>query len=120
MATTAEETASTARKLGAMHPTVASKHEQIAALCRRFGVRRLEVFGSAARGSDFDPATSDIDFLVDFESDPASARFADWLDLKLALESLLGRHVDLVESRALRNPYVRADIERHKQPVYGT
>lgn len=102
-----------------MHPAVDTKRDQIAALCRRFGVRRLEVFGSAARGSDFNPATSDFDFLVDFESDPASARFADWLDLKLALESLLGRPVDLVESRALRNPYVRADIERHKQAVYG-
>ena len=102
-----------------MHPTVDAKRDQIAALCRQFGVRRLEVFGSAARGSDFEPASSDIDFLVDFESDPATARFADWLDLKLALESLLGRPVDLVESRALRNPYVRADIERHKQAVYG-
>jgi len=102
-----------------MHPIVASKQPEIADLCKRFGVRRLDVFGSAARGADFDPAASDVDFLVDFESDPASARFADWLNLKLALESLLDRHVDLVEQGALRNPYVRADIERHRQPIYG-
>jgi predicted nucleotidyltransferase len=102
-----------------MHPIVAAKRAEIADLCRRFGVRRLDVFGSAVRGLDFDPEASDVDFLVDFESDPAAARLADWFDFKLALESLLGRHVDLVEQRALRNPYVRADIDRHRQPVYG-
>lgn len=49
-----------------MHPEVLRHREAIAALCRRHGVARLEVFGSAARGEDFDPARSDADFLVEF------------------------------------------------------
>jgi predicted nucleotidyltransferase len=49
-----------------MHAAVAEKQESLAALCRRFGVARLEVFGSAARGVDFDVSESDVDFLVEF------------------------------------------------------
>ena len=47
-----------------MHLEILHKREAITALCREYGVARLEVFGSAARGSDFDPARSDADFLV--------------------------------------------------------
>ena len=47
-----------------MHTAVASKRETLAELCRRFHVRRLEVFGSAARGDDFDPDRSDADFFA--------------------------------------------------------
>ena len=50
----------------AMLSLIAEHRAEIAALCRRFGVRRLAVFGSAARGADFDPARSDVDFLVEF------------------------------------------------------
>ena len=53
-----------------MHFLVEDKHQDIDAICRRFDVRRLEVFGSAARGVDFQPDISDVDFLVEF--DPAS------------------------------------------------
>ena len=63
-----------------MHPDILHKCEAIAALCREYSVARLEVFGSAARGSDFDPARSDADFLVTFT--PAArydfAAFADF------------------------------------------
>ncbi len=52
-----------------MHNAIADKREELAALCRRYDVVRLEVFGSAARGTDFDPATSDADFLVEFDPD---------------------------------------------------
>jgi len=48
-----------------MHPSIAAKRPKIVEICRRFHVRRLEVFGSAARGDDFDPACSDADFLVE-------------------------------------------------------
>jgi predicted nucleotidyltransferase len=46
---------------------VDEKEEAVAVLCRRFGVRRLELFGSAVKGT-FDPGTSDLDFLVEFEA----------------------------------------------------
>ncbi len=52
-----------------MHTLIDRRRAEIAMLCRRYGVRQLEVFGSAARGIDFDPDTSDADFLVEFEPD---------------------------------------------------
>lgn len=93
--------------------------EQLRALCRRFHVRRLDVFGSAARG-DFDPARSDIDFLVEFAaSDDDVARF---LDFKQALESLLARQVDLVDRKAIeasRNYIRKRHILTGAEPVYA-
>ena len=50
-----------------MHQQIASHLAELRALCRRFAVARLEVFGSAARGDDFDPSSSDADFLVEFQ-----------------------------------------------------
>lgn len=52
-----------------MHTLVDQRRAHIALVCGQYGVRRLEVFGSAARGTDFDPATRDVDFLVAFEPD---------------------------------------------------
>lgn len=101
-----------------MHEDIAAKRDALAALCRRFGVTRLEVFGSAARGTDFDPARSDADFLVEF--DRSARGLAAYFDFKQALEELLGRPVDLVESSAVRNPYLRAAINRSRELVYAT
>lgn len=97
---------------------IESKRAEIAELCHRFHVRRLEVFGSAV-GGEFDPAASDIDFLVEFDSDPRARSFAAYFGLKEALEALLGRPVDLVEAGAVTNPYLRASIERSREPLYG-
>ena len=102
-----------------MLPLIETKRDEIAALCRRSHVRRLEVFGSAARGGDFDSARSDVDFLVEFESDPEAQSFKNYFDLKEALELLLGRPVDLVEAGAVRNPYLRASMEGSRESVYG-
>jgi predicted nucleotidyltransferase len=56
-----------------MHPQIQQHQTALAELCRRYHVRRLEVFGSAARGYDFDPFSSDADFLVEFEAIPDAA-----------------------------------------------
>jgi len=101
-----------------MHPIVESKRAQLADLCRSSGVRRLEVFGSAAR-DDFDEARSDIDLLVEFLPGPDNRGLAPYFNLKHALERLFARDVDLVEAGSVRNPYVRADIDRHRQVLYG-
>ncbi|GAB3602668.1 nucleotidyltransferase family protein [Microbacterium aureliae] len=77
--------------------------EAIARACEAHGVARLRIFGSALTPR-FDPATSDLDFLVDFKPD-ALRGIAPFLDLKEALERIVGRDVDLVEATAVRNPY---------------
>ncbi len=100
-----------------MHAAIADKREELAALCRRCDVARLEVFGSAARGGDFDPEACDADFLV--EVGPAARRTLDrYFDLGDALSNALDRRVVSVELRAVRNPYLRASINRSRELVY--
>lgn len=101
-----------------MHPAIAQHLSAIAAICRRYAIRRLDVFGSAARGGDFDPGRSDADFLVEF-APGAPVSLERFYGAKAELERLLGRSVDLVEPDAVRNPYVRASIDRHRQNVYA-
>ena len=101
-----------------MHPAIAQHRPAIAAICQRYGIRRLEVFGSAARANDFDPAHSDADFLVEFASGVHPGLNAIF-GAKADLEALLGRGVDLVEPGAVRNPYVLANIDRHCEAVYA-
>ena len=91
----------------------------LASLCHQFGVRRLEVFGSAARQHDFDPQRSDIDLIVEFESGAARQSWANYFELKAGLETLFGRPVDLVEQGALHNPYVLATVGRDRRPLYA-
>jgi uncharacterized protein len=100
---------------------IVEKQDALAALCRRYGVTRLEVFGSAARGAGFDPNRSDADFLVTFS--PATRNdLAAFANLKEALENLLGRSVDLVEREAVeasRNFIRRHAILSEAETVYG-
>lgn len=102
-----------------MIPSLASRRDDIAVLCRRFHVRRLDVFGSAARGDDFDPARSDIDFIVEYDPVHSPPDFGEFLALQEALSHLLARKVDLMTNHHIRNPYLRASIERSREPVYG-
>ena len=97
-----------------MRSLIASRRSELERVCRRWGVRRFELFGSAAR-DDFAP-TSDLDFLVEFESGGSLERY---LGLRNDLEALFGRPVDLVMPTAIRNPYVRAAIDRDRQLVYA-
>ena len=92
--------------------------EEVLALCRRFGVRRLDVFGSAT-GDEFDPASSDIDFLVELEPPEGTNRFDAFFGLKEGLEALFGRPVDLVDPSALDNPYFAAMVEHTRQELYA-
>jgi predicted nucleotidyltransferase len=92
--------------------------EELRALCRRFHVRRLDLFGSAARG-DFDPEQSDVDFIVEFERDTPLHPFDTYFGLQEELEALFGRKVGLVELSAVRNPYLKASIEQSRETVYA-
>jgi hypothetical protein len=92
--------------------------DEIAQICRRFHVRRLDVFGSAARGTDFDPEHSDVDFLVEFEPDNPLAGFEAYFGFKEALEALFRRNVDLVAAGRLQNPYLRRAIDESRVNVF--
>jgi predicted nucleotidyltransferase len=92
--------------------------EKVAALCRHSGARRLDVFGSAAR-DDFDPARSDLDFLVEFDDVPPARYAQAYFFLKEGLEDLFGRPVDLVTDSSLANPYFRERIARESRNVYA-
>jgi uncharacterized protein len=93
-------------------------HNEVAALCRHAGARRLDIFGSAVR-ADFDPAGSDLDFLVEFDELPP-AKFADaYFALKESLEALFARPVDLITEAGLENPYFRDRVNAERQSVYA-
>lgn len=101
-----------------MHALIDQKRADISRICQRHQIRRLEVFGSAARATDFDPATSDADFLVEFA--PGSKRgLESYYALKADLEALLQRGVDLVEPAALRNPYLLAGVNSARELIYA-
>ncbi|MDB5480390.1 MAG: putative nucleotidyltransferase [Caulobacteraceae bacterium] len=105
-----------------MHVLLEENRDEIAELCRRYGVRRLEAFGSVARGQDFDPGSSDADFLVTFENGSEHSGLARFLGLAEALEALLGRPVDLVERgtiEASRNSIRKRSILGDAETVYG-
>jgi predicted nucleotidyltransferase len=102
-----------------MDALIESRLSEVEGICRRLGVQRLELFGSAAR-DDFDPQRSDIDLLVTLEP-MAPARYAAvFFDLKTGLEALFQRPVDLLTDASLQNPYRRARIASERLPLYGS
>jgi uncharacterized protein len=103
-----------------MHADIARHRDALIALCRRYDVERLEVFGSAARGDDFDPASSDADFLVTFKPESRLPPLEQFFGLAEALEALLKRPVDLIEPQVVTNPFILAGINRSREVVYAT
>lgn len=95
---------------------VADNLDKIAALCREYHIRKLELFGSATTDA-FDPDTSDIDLIADlgeYELGVAD-RFFDFAD---ALESLFGRQVDLLTPPMITNPYFRQAVNEQRVTIY--
>lgn len=94
------------------------KRRPIAELCARRGVARLEAFGSALR-EDFNPDTSDLDLLVEFQPMEPYARVEAYFGLLDDLRGMFGREIDLVMVGAVKNRYVAQNIQRTKQPLYA-
>jgi predicted nucleotidyltransferase len=92
--------------------------QQIADICRRYGVKRLEVFGSAVRG-DFDPQTSDVDFLVEFLDDDWHHAADNWFGMIESLEQVLGRTVELVSAPDVKNRYFLEAANRTRTELYA-
>ena len=101
-----------------MIPAIADRRSHISDLCRRYHVRRLDLFGSAARGVDFTDE-SDIDLLVEYDSDFSPPPLSEFFQFRRDLSSLLSRQIDLTMAGAVRNPYVREAIERSRQMLHG-
>jgi predicted nucleotidyltransferase len=97
---------------------IAEHLEAIRALCKEFGVIRLEVFGSVCT-PEFDPDRSDVDFLIQY---PEGYQFGPWMgrmfDLQDSLSRLLGCDVDLVMTRALRNKWFRREAAKTRTVIY--
>jgi len=101
-----------------MQDFILAKREEIAELCRKHHVRRLSVFGSAAR-DDFDPATSDVDVIVEFDDLPVGEYSDNKWALHDELVSKFNRKVDLLTWESVRNPYMLKAILRSNETLYG-
>jgi predicted nucleotidyltransferase len=97
---------------------IAQYRDELEELCRRYHVRRLELFGSATSG-EFYPNTSDLDFLVLFdELEPAI--YADaYLGFYESLTTLFDRRIELVSTTAITNPYFLESIQRNRETLYA-
>ena len=91
--------------------------DKIRDLCNKHKVAHLFAFGSVLT-DDFKPE-SDVDFVVDFEGVQLLDYADNYFDFKFSLESLLHRNVDLLEDKAIRNPFLRKSIDSTKQLIYG-
>ncbi len=92
--------------------------DRIRELCLKHKVANLFVFGSVL--TDKFKKSSDIDFIVDFK-DVDLYEYADnYFDFKFSLEDIFKRDIDLLEDKAIRNPYLRKTIDSSKQLVYGS
>jgi len=89
----------------------------IQTLCSRHKVSRLFVFGSIL--TEKYNKTSDIDFVVDFQGVDLFDYADNYFELKTSLENLLKRQIDLLEDKAIKNPYLRQSIDSSKQMIYG-
>ena len=107
--------------LGSMNSMLKKRFDEnkdaLSKLCRRFSVRRLDLFGSAT-DSGFQKNRSDLDFLVDFEEDAFGKYSESYFGLVEGLEKLLGHSVDLITERSIRNPYFAKSVNATRELVY--
>lgn len=97
---------------------LSAKQPSIAQLCARYGVARLDVFGSALR-NDYRPGESDLDLLIDFGPMDGYRKAVAYFDILEDLQALLGVDVDLVMVGALTNPYLAREINRSRRVLYA-
>jgi len=94
------------------------KHiSRIKELCTRHKVKSLYAFGSVLNNS-FRP-DSDIDLIVDFEPVDILHYADNYYDLKFSLENIFNRPIDLLEEKAIKNPYFRQSVNQQRQLLYG-
>jgi uncharacterized protein len=92
--------------------------EQVEVLCRRHSAEKLCIFGSALT-DQFDPASSDLDFSVRFLPMSPADRAHAYFGLLSELEVLFRRPIDLIEPSALKNPYLKKQLEATQETIYA-
>ncbi|MBI4828897.1 MAG: nucleotidyltransferase domain-containing protein [Nitrospinae bacterium] len=98
---------------------VGEKKPELDELCRKHGVRRLDLFGSAASEGEFQAESSDLDFLVEFAPCVPTEHYERYFGLLEDLERLFRRRVDLVEAHAMKNPYFIRRVNESRRAVYA-
>lgn len=93
------------------------KHSDFVDLCRSHKVDKIYAFGSSIT-DHFDPEKSDIDIVVKIDIDEPADRGEALLSLWNKLEILFQRKVDLLTEDSIRNPYLKANINRTKRLIY--
>lgn len=91
--------------------------KQIEGLCESHKVRALYAFGSV--NTTRFTQDSDVDLLVDFKIEDPIEYSDNYFQLKFELERIFNRQIDLLESKAIRNPFLKESIDRTKVLVYG-
>jgi predicted nucleotidyltransferase len=102
-----------------MHRLIEIKRAELAQVCTQYHVRRLELFGSAT-GERFDPDTSDLGFLVEFHDLSPKEHAEAFFGLMEDLQKTFGRPVDLIELRAIHNPYFLQAVAQTRTLLYAT
>lgn len=100
-----------------MNAELEQRRAELESVCRRYGVQRLELFGSAAAGRE---RPRDLDFLVEFGDFPGGGYAEAYFGLLESLEKLFGLPVDLVVPSAIRNPYFLNAIESTRTLLYAS
>ena len=98
---------------------IEENYESLKRLCKQYRVKRFEVFGSSLTGEGFDPENSDLDFLVEFLPLQPGEHANAYFGLLEALQDLFSRSIDLVETKAIRNPYFLEFINKSRELIYA-
>jgi hypothetical protein len=93
--------------------------EELKDMCRQYNVRQLELFGSAFTGENFDPQSSDIDFLVEFQPSDPPQHANNYFRFLEKLQDMFGCNIDLVERKAIKNPFLIDSIKNNKCQIYA-
>jgi uncharacterized protein len=101
-----------------MHSLIREHAAELGRLCAKYNVQRLDLFGSAT-GEGFDPAESDLDFLVEFQDIELDQYAECYFGLLEALQALFQRPVDLVMASAIKNPYFLRSIASQRVMLYA-
>jgi len=91
--------------------------DRIKRLCMKYNVAKLYVFGSVLNNRF--SSESDIDFIVSFDKVELEQYADNYFDFKFSLEDLLNRNIDLLEEKAIKNPFFKNSVNNSRQLIYG-